>query len=216
MNDHYGYLKSSGLIKEVSKTKGMGGGKAAKGYTGSAGKNPAMKSAAVASEFPKESKTPDANMKKSRETPKENNRGVTCIAVNHPHKGTDHTKQGPAGPRDGWTRTSDRAKPQFEPENEGAAHAAKRKTADTANIEGNESAMYEKLEKKSLKGLKGGGTEKELREGHNTKGGKMEKTMHEFKSGNLHSGSKKGPKVTNRKQAIAIGMSQARKAGEKA
>jgi hypothetical protein len=28
--------------------------------------------------------------------------------------------------------------------------------------------MYEKLEKKSLRSLKGGGTEKELREGHNT------------------------------------------------
>jgi hypothetical protein len=45
-------------------------------------------------------------------------------------------------------------------------------------------------------------------------GGKMEKTMHEFKHGELHSGSKTGPEVTNRKQAIAIGLSQARKAGE--
>lgn len=32
--------------------------------------------------------------------------------------------------------------------------------------------------------------------------------MHKFKSGNLHSGSKKGPKVTNRKQAIAIMLSE--------
>jgi len=47
------------------------------------------------------------------------------------------------------------------------------------------------------------------------KHGKMEKTMREFKHGTLHSGSKKGAKVTKRKQAIAIGMSQARKAGEK-
>lgn len=46
-------------------------------------------------------------------------------------------------------------------------------------------------------------------------GGKMEKTMHEFKEGTLHSGSKKGPEVTSRKQAIAIGLSQARRAGEK-
>lgn len=46
------------------------------------------------------------------------------------------------------------------------------------------------------------------------KKGKMEKTMHEFKAGDLHSGSKKGPKVKARKQAIAIGMNQARKAGE--
>ena len=41
---------------------------------------------------------------------------------------------------------------------------------------------------------------------------KMAKVMHEFKAGALRSGSKKGPKVTNRKQAIAIGMSEQRKA----
>jgi hypothetical protein len=43
----------------------------------------------------------------------------------------------------------------------------------------------------------------------------MDKTMHEFKHGTLHSGSKKGPKVRSRKQAIAIGLSQERKAGRK-
>jgi hypothetical protein len=42
---------------------------------------------------------------------------------------------------------------------------------------------------------------------------KMEKTMHEFKAGTLSSGSKSGPKVKSRKQAIAIGMNQQRKAG---
>lgn len=45
--------------------------------------------------------------------------------------------------------------------------------------------------------------------------GKVYKTMHEFKHGTLHSGSKHGPKVRNRKQAIAIALSQARRAGEK-
>lgn len=35
--------------------------------------------------------------------------------------------------------------------------------------------------------------------------------LHEYKAGTLHSGSKKGPKVTNRRQAIAIGMSEQRK-----
>jgi hypothetical protein len=35
-------------------------------------------------------------------------------------------------------------------------------------------------------------------------------TMKEFKAGNLHSGSKNGPKVKNRKQAIAIGLSEER------
>ncbi len=44
---------------------------------------------------------------------------------------------------------------------------------------------------------------------------KIEKVMHEFKHGELHSGSKKGPKVTNRKQAVAIAISEARKAGAK-
>lgn len=38
--------------------------------------------------------------------------------------------------------------------------------------------------------------------------------MHKFKHGQLHSGSKKGPKVKDRKQAIAIMMSEKKKAGE--
>jgi Family of unknown function (DUF6496) len=43
---------------------------------------------------------------------------------------------------------------------------------------------------------------------------KVEKTMHEMKSGKLKSGSS-GKKVTSRKQAIAIGLSEARRAGGK-
>ena len=43
---------------------------------------------------------------------------------------------------------------------------------------------------------------------------KVQKVMHEFKTGTLHSGSKKGPKVKSRKQAIAIALSEARKAGQ--
>jgi hypothetical protein len=38
---------------------------------------------------------------------------------------------------------------------------------------------------------------------------KVKKTMGEFKKGELHSGSKHGPKVTDRSQAIAISLSQA-------
>ena len=37
-------------------------------------------------------------------------------------------------------------------------------------------------------------------------------TLHEFKKGKLHSGSKHGPVVKDRKQAIAIAMSEERKA----
>lgn len=43
------------------------------------------------------------------------------------------------------------------------------------------------------------------------KGGKVAKVMREFGEGKLHSGSKKGPKVTNPKQAIAIALSEAGK-----
>lgn len=38
---------------------------------------------------------------------------------------------------------------------------------------------------------------------------KVQKVMHEYKEGTLHSGSKKGPVVKSRKQAIAIAMSEA-------
>lgn len=40
----------------------------------------------------------------------------------------------------------------------------------------------------------------------------VKKTMDEFKTGKLHSGSKTGPVVKSRKQAIAIGLSEQRAA----
>ena len=42
-------------------------------------------------------------------------------------------------------------------------------------------------------------------------GGKVEKVMREFKEGKLHSGSKQGPEVKSRKQAVAIALSEAGK-----
>lgn len=42
---------------------------------------------------------------------------------------------------------------------------------------------------------------------------KVEETMHEMKEGKLKSGS--GKKVTSKKQAVAIGLSEARKEGAK-
>jgi hypothetical protein len=44
---------------------------------------------------------------------------------------------------------------------------------------------------------------------------KIDKVMKEFKEGKLHSGSKKGPIVKSPKQAVAIGLSEERKAGVK-
>ncbi len=45
-------------------------------------------------------------------------------------------------------------------------------------------------------------------------GAKVKKAMHERKTGTLKSG-RSGMKVTSRKQAIAIGLSEARRAGKK-
>lgn len=47
--------------------------------------------------------------------------------------------------------------------------------------------------------------------GKEQKKAKMSKVMKEFDKGDLHSGSKKGPVVTNPKQAIAIGLNEAKK-----
>jgi hypothetical protein len=45
---------------------------------------------------------------------------------------------------------------------------------------------------------------------------KVEKVMHEYKEGTLKSGKDgKGGKVKSKKQAIAIGLSEARKEGKK-
>ena len=46
-----------------------------------------------------------------------------------------------------------------------------------------------------------------------TAGNKVKEAMHEMKEGKLKSGS--GKKVTSRKQAIAIGLSEAREKGAK-
>lgn len=43
---------------------------------------------------------------------------------------------------------------------------------------------------------------------------KVEKAMHEFKHGDLRSG-RSGKKVTSRKQAVAIGLDEARREGGK-
>lgn len=44
---------------------------------------------------------------------------------------------------------------------------------------------------------------------------KVKRVMGEFKRGDLHSGSKKGPVVESRKQAVAIGLSEQRQEDRK-
>lgn len=70
-----------------------------------------------------------------------------------------------------------------------------------------------------MKGFKNS-TKTHYSRGGDAKGGakgaaKINKVMGEFKRGELHSGSKEGPKVTSQKQATAIALSEARKAGAK-
>jgi hypothetical protein len=63
--------------------------------------------------------------------------------------------------------------------------------------------------------MKGGSCEGYAKGGAIKGAAKIAKVMGEFKAGTLHSGSKKGPEVTSKKQATAIAMSEARKAGAK-
>lgn len=63
--------------------------------------------------------------------------------------------------------------------------------------------------------MKGGSCDGYAKGGKVRGAAKIAKVMGEFKSGSLHSGSKKGPEVTNPKQAVAIALSEARKAGSK-
>lgn len=44
---------------------------------------------------------------------------------------------------------------------------------------------------------------------------KVSKVLREFKAGKLHSGSKKGPVVKSRRQAVAIALSEAGKSRKK-
>jgi len=79
--------------------------------------------------------------------------------------------------------------------------------------EGMESMKMEsketKMERKGFKEIKSGKMVKEkMAKGGQTKVGKV---MREFGQGKLHSGSKKGPVVKSRKQAIAIALSEAGK-----
>ena len=63
--------------------------------------------------------------------------------------------------------------------------------------------------------MKGGSCDGYAKGGSVKGAAKISKVMGEFKRGELHSGSKKGPEVTSKKQATAIALSEARKAGAK-
>jgi hypothetical protein len=63
--------------------------------------------------------------------------------------------------------------------------------------------------------MKGGDVDGYAKGGSVKGAAKVAKVMGEFKRGELHSGSKSGPEVTSKKQATAIALSEARKAGAK-
>lgn len=56
---------------------------------------------------------------------------------------------------------------------------------------------------------------KKIKKSNEKKENKIKTVMKEYKEGDLRSGSKKGPKVKGRKQAVAIALSEARKSGAK-
>lgn len=202
-NDKFSWLHRTGIVSN-------GGSKSADRVKGSKSNSIAVKRPP---EFP--SRTPAGPVDGHAKSGKRPGGDGWTPGTNPPSRvgpetlgGVDGSKTSPGGPK---ARAASPAKgvETKSASSDANTHAAKRETPQKANIEGNESAKYEKLEKKSTKSLKQGGSEKELRAGHNTG---VKDTMKEFKSGTLHSGSKTGPKVTNRKQAIAIGMSEDRKA----
>ncbi len=65
------------------------------------------------------------------------------------------------------------------------------------------------MAKKTLSSKKSSSSSKSSTKGR----AKTEKVMHEYKTGTLKSGGRK--KVTSRKQAVAIALSEARKSGAK-
>lgn len=78
--------------------------------------------------------------------------------------------------------------------------------------------MKKKMDHKLMKSIKDAHKASEPKKKHKKKyssdaESKVSKVMHEFGEGKLHSGSKKGPVVKNHKQAVAIGISEARKRG---
>lgn len=73
-----------------------------------------------------------------------------------------------------------------------------------------------KDDRKLMKDLKSDKHEKKESKAHerkeNKKEKKIKKVIREFDRGELHSGSKNGPVVKDKKQALAIGYSEAKKA----
>lgn len=112
------------------------------------------------------------------------------------------------------------------PKGEKIPKAKLKKAAAKKGIEGKRARLAETLEGLHNKGKKSAherevmGGEKGDKKLHKKavkrhKKEKVEKVMHEFKEGMLHEGSKKGPRVKKRGQALAIALSESRKVGKK-
>jgi len=76
------------------------------------------------------------------------------------------------------------------------------------------SSSKSRTKSKSTTRAKSGGAKSSSRRDGKKSGEKVERAMHEMKHGKLRSG-RSGKKVTSRKQAIAIGLSEARAKGAK-
>lgn len=75
--------------------------------------------------------------------------------------------------------------------------------------------MARKTEKQKKRDYKRGGKKMSSEVAKGKKQEKIADVMEEFKEGTLRSGSKKGPKVKSKKQALAIALEEGRKAVKK-
>jgi len=92
--------------------------------------------------------------------------------------------------------------------------ATKKSSKKSSSKSHSKKSTHSKSSSKKSSSHKKSPSKKSTRKYSKSAGSDVKREMHEFKRGKLKSG-RSGKKVTSRKQAIAIGLSEARKEGKK-